>query len=47
MTVGTEKEVSRFLHEIERVIEEVHSEVGKANGADEEKKENAANSVIS
>ena len=48
MTIGTEKEVTRFLAELKSVLAEIHS--GKvANGAPkgvEEKKEQAASGVI-
>ena len=47
ITVGTEKEVTRFLQEVEAVISQVHSERGKVNGALEEKREQDANGVLS
>jgi histidinol-phosphate aminotransferase len=47
ITVGTEEEVSRFLKEIANVLSQVHAEGAATNGVVEEKKENAANEVIS
>ncbi|EPE31427.1 PLP-dependent transferase [Glarea lozoyensis ATCC 20868] len=47
ITVGTDKEVTRFLKEIENVLTQVHSEGAATNGETEEKKENEANGVIS
>jgi histidinol-phosphate aminotransferase len=48
VTIGTEKEVTRFLAELKSVLAEIHS--GKvANGAPkgvEEKKEQEASSVV-
>lgn len=46
ITVGTKEEVTRFLREIEGVIREVHGDGEKVNGATEEMRERAANSVI-
>jgi len=47
ITVGTEEEVTRFLKEIESVLNQVHSERTKVNGVVEEKKEVEANGVVS
>ncbi|KAH7312958.1 histidinol-phosphate aminotransferase [Rhexocercosporidium sp. MPI-PUGE-AT-0058] len=47
ITVGTEKEVTRFLKEIEEVLKQVHSEAAIPNGKDEEKREKEANAVVS
>jgi histidinol-phosphate aminotransferase len=47
ITVGTEAEVTRFLKEIEGVLEQIHGEVGRPNGVTEEKKEKEANAVVS
>jgi histidinol-phosphate aminotransferase len=47
ITVGTEEEVTRFLKEIQNVLEQVHSEGTKVNGAEEEEKEAGANGVVS
>jgi histidinol-phosphate aminotransferase len=46
ITVGTEEEVTRFLKEMQNVLEQVHSEGTKVNGAEEEK-EAGANGVVS
>jgi histidinol-phosphate aminotransferase len=47
ITVGTEPEVTRFLREIADVLSQVHSEGIATNGDVEEKKEIAANEVVS
>lgn len=47
ITVGTEAEVTRFLKEVTDVIATIHGESGKINGVVEEKKEVAANNVVS
>jgi histidinol-phosphate aminotransferase len=47
ITVGTEEEVTRFLKEMQNVLEQVHSEGTKVNGAEEEEKEAGANGVVS
>ena len=48
MTIGTEEEVTRFLREIEDVLQEVRGEkVTTINRAEEEKKEELANAVVS
>ncbi|KAI8935283.1 hypothetical protein NX059_007869 [Plenodomus lindquistii] len=46
ITVGTEKEVDRFLQEIRKVIEKVHKSSGKLGGQDEEEKEKEASAVV-
>lgn len=47
ITVGTEKEVDRFLHEIRSVLQQQFSKGAQgANGILEEKRETAANAVI-
>jgi histidinol-phosphate aminotransferase len=46
ITVGTEKEVERFLQEIRQVLEAVHSSSGKMGGKEEQKKEREANDVV-
>lgn len=46
ITVGTEKEVDRFLQEIKKVLEGVYQRTGKLGGREEEKKENEANDVV-
>ncbi|KAF2642716.1 histidinol-phosphate aminotransferase [Massarina eburnea CBS 473.64] len=46
ITVGTEKEVDRFLEEIKTVLEDVFRKTGKLGGKDEEKREKEANSVV-
>jgi histidinol-phosphate aminotransferase len=45
ITVGTEKEVSRFLEEIARVLEGVYKK-GEKGGEGEEKREQEANDVV-
>ncbi|KAH8656026.1 histidinol-phosphate aminotransferase [Tricladium varicosporioides] len=47
ITVGTEDEVTRFLKEIEDVLQQVHSESSIVNAAEEERKEQDANGVLS
>ncbi|TAQ91064.1 hypothetical protein B7494_g611 [Chlorociboria aeruginascens] len=47
ITVGTEDEVTKFLREIEGVLEEVYCADLKINGVMEEKKENIANNIVS
>jgi histidinol-phosphate aminotransferase len=47
ITVGTEPEVTRFLKEIADVLSQVHGERPATNGNVEEKKEIAANAVVS
>jgi histidinol-phosphate aminotransferase len=47
ITVGTEAEVTRFLKEIEGVLEQIRFEGGKPNGVMEDKKETEANAVVS
>jgi histidinol-phosphate aminotransferase len=46
ITVGTEKEVDRFLEEIKTVLESVFKSSGAPNAKDEERKEKEANNVI-
>ncbi|PSN73585.1 histidinol-phosphate aminotransferase [Corynespora cassiicola Philippines] len=46
ITVGTEKEVDRFLQEIKAVLEKIHRSTGKLETKEEEKKEKEANAVI-
>ncbi|KAF1957019.1 histidinol-phosphate aminotransferase [Byssothecium circinans] len=46
ITVGTEKEVDRFLEEIKTVLENIHRSTGKLGPKDEEKREKEANAVI-
>jgi histidinol-phosphate aminotransferase len=46
ITVGTEKEVDRFLEEIKTVLESVFKSSGAPNTKDEERKEKEANNVI-
>lgn len=49
ITVGTEKEVERFLNELRSVVDRIYSRGSQMNGVDEEeeKREAEANSVIS
>ena len=47
ITVGTEKEVTRFLSEIENVLGQIHARGENSNGAVEEKREKEANGVVS
>lgn len=47
ITVGTEKEVTRLLQEIEKVIAHVHGEGEVVNSAAEEKREQDANGIVS
>jgi histidinol-phosphate aminotransferase len=46
ITVGTEKEVSRFLGELEKVLANTLTEKGVKREADEEQKEKLANDVL-
>ena len=46
ITVGTEKEVTRFLAEIKMVLEGVYKSSGKAGQKDEQRKEKEANDVV-
>jgi histidinol-phosphate aminotransferase len=46
ITVGTEEEVTRFLKEIQSVLELVRAETTEINGAEEERKEVEANGVV-
>lgn len=46
ITVGTEKEVDRFLGEIKVVLENIHRSTGKLGPKEEEKREKAANAVV-
>lgn len=46
ITVGTEKEVTRFLQEIRTVLEGIYKSSGKVAGKEEQKKEKAANDVV-
>lgn len=47
ITVGTEREVTRFLSEIETVLGQVYAQGTTSNGAEEEKKERDASKVVS
>lgn len=46
ITVGTEKEVDRFLQEIRSVLDETHKKVGKLGGKEEPRREREANDVV-
>ena len=46
ITVGTEKEVDRFLQDIRTVLENIFRNSGKKGAKEEEKRENEANAVI-
>lgn len=46
ITVGTEKEVDRFLQEIRLVLESVYRRTGKLGGKEEERREKEANDVV-
>lgn len=46
ITVGTEKEVDRFLQEIRLVLEKVHEKNGKLGAKEEERREKEANDVV-
>jgi histidinol-phosphate aminotransferase len=46
ITVGTEKEVDRFLQEIRQVLEGVHRSSGKLGGTEEQRREKEANDVV-
>ncbi len=46
ITVGTEKEVDRFLQEIRSVVEGVYKKAGKLEGKEEERREKEANDVV-
>lgn len=46
ITVGTKKEVDRFLLEIKAMIEKVHATAQSVGGKDEEKKEQEASNVV-
>ena len=46
ITVGTEKEVTRFLEEIASVLSEAHAGSSKVDAAEEEKREQAATAVV-
>lgn len=47
ITVGTEEEVTRFLKELSSVLKEVHGTNDDVNSALEDRKEKAANDVVS
>jgi histidinol-phosphate aminotransferase len=46
ITVGTEKEVDRFLLEIASVLKEIHEGGGTGRGAKEERKEKDASGIV-
>ncbi|KAF2830887.1 histidinol-phosphate aminotransferase [Ophiobolus disseminans] len=46
ITVGTEKEVDRFLQEIRTVLEGVYKGSGKVDAKDEQRRENEASAVV-
>lgn len=46
ITVGTEKEVDRFLQEIKTVLEKIHKSTGKLGKKDEEVREKEANDIV-
>ncbi|KAF1845500.1 histidinol-phosphate aminotransferase [Cucurbitaria berberidis CBS 394.84] len=46
ITIGTEKEVDRFLQEIRTVLEAVYRRTGKLGGKEEERRETEANDVV-
>lgn len=46
ITVGTEKEVERFLQEVRLVVERIHKSSGSPGVKDEEQREKAANDVV-
>jgi histidinol-phosphate aminotransferase len=46
ITVGTEKEVTRFLQEIRMVLEGIYKSSGKVGGKEEQRKEREANDVV-
>ena len=47
ITVGTEKEVDRFLTELKKVLQEIYAGRTNVNGAKEETREKKASSVVS
>jgi histidinol-phosphate aminotransferase len=46
ITVGTEKEVDRFLQEIRTVLENIYKSSGTPGGQDEQRREKEANDVV-
>jgi histidinol-phosphate aminotransferase len=46
ITVGTEKEVNRFLSEIRTVLENIHKSNGRRGKKEEEKREEEASAVV-
>lgn len=46
ITVGTEKEVDRFLQELQAVLKAIHQRTGKLGGKDEERREQEASDVV-
>jgi histidinol-phosphate aminotransferase len=46
VTVGTEKEVDRFLEEIKIVLQTIFQRTGKGNSKEEQRKEKEANDVV-
>jgi histidinol-phosphate aminotransferase len=46
ITVGTEKEVTRFLQEIRTMLEGIYNSSGKVGGKEEQRKEREANDVV-
>lgn len=47
VTVGTEKEVDRFLQELKAVLQNIFKRGGKLEAKEEERRENQANAVVS
>jgi histidinol-phosphate aminotransferase len=46
ITVGTDKEVTRFLQEIRTVLEGIYQGSSKVGAKEEQKKEKEANDVV-
>jgi histidinol-phosphate aminotransferase len=46
ITVGTEKEVDRFLQEIKQVLEGIHKSSGRLGKKEEQQREREANDVV-
>ncbi|EUC45835.1 hypothetical protein COCMIDRAFT_4972 [Bipolaris oryzae ATCC 44560] len=46
ITVGTEKEVDRFLQELQATLKAIHQRTGKLGGKDEERREKEASDVV-
>jgi histidinol-phosphate aminotransferase len=46
ITVGTEKEVDRFLQELRIMLEKTHKKSGKPGAKEEQRREKEANDVV-